>query len=121
MGALKGNRVLDRTRIRIPKSFGRVAVLANVAEVRLAGRLVARGAVRRQLLARDVAVGTGQRGVSALESQWVFEITGIGPREALRCVAVLTLGAKVRDWDRLVAVAALRSGSLYSLVAILAP
>jgi hypothetical protein len=51
----------------------------------------------------------------------VVEITGIGPAKALRCVAVLTLVAKVRYRDRLVAVGTLRSRSLHSLVTILTP
>jgi hypothetical protein len=51
----------------------------------------------------------------------MFEITGIGLAKALRCVAVLTLGTKVRHRDRLVAVRALRSGSLDPFMAVLTP
>jgi hypothetical protein len=59
--------------------------------------------------------------MGAFQDQRVVEITGIGPAKALRCVAVLTLGAKVGYGDWLVAVGTLRSRSLYSLVTILTP
>ena len=51
----------------------------------------------------------------------MFKVTGIGLAKALGRVAVLALGAKVRYRDRLVAVGALRSRSLHSLVAVLTP
>jgi len=121
VGALEGDRVRERTQIHVLEAGRCVAVLAGVPEVGLAGRLVARGAVRRQLLTCDVAVGTGQRGVGALQDQRVFEITGVGLPKSIRAVAVLTLGAKVRYRDRLVAVGALRSGSLHAFVAVLTP
>jgi hypothetical protein len=56
VGAFKGNRVLDRTCVRIPKSFGRVAVLADIPEVGLTGRFVALGALESQWLVAGVAV-----------------------------------------------------------------
>jgi hypothetical protein len=48
--------VLDLTRIHIPKSFGRVAVLTGIPEVGLTGRFVALSALEGQWLVADMAV-----------------------------------------------------------------
>jgi hypothetical protein len=59
--------------------------------------------------------------VGAFKGKRVLEFTGIGLAKALGGVAVLTLGAKVGYWDRLVAVGAPRSRSLDPFMAVLTP
>jgi hypothetical protein len=55
MGPLEGNRMADSTCVDNLEPLGRVAVLAGVPEVRLAGWLVALGAVVGELPAASVA------------------------------------------------------------------
>jgi hypothetical protein len=105
MCAFEGDRVVDSARlnVNILEPFGRVAVLADVPEVGLAGRLVALGAVVGQFPARGMATGACQVRVGTLQGHRVFETRYIDFVKPFGRVAVLAEVPKVGLAGRLVA------------------
>jgi uncharacterized protein YejL (UPF0352 family) len=103
VGAFEGNRVLDSARVRVLKPVWGVAVLADVPEVGLAGRLVALGALVGQRLVTGVAVGARQFRVGAFKGDRVLDATRVHVLKPFGRVAILADVPKMGFAGRLVA------------------
>lgn len=121
VGTYEGYRVQFGRQGSAVESFRRVAILAIVAKVWLAGRLVAVGADERQVQAGCVTGSAVCLGVFAFQRHGMDEIAQVGQLKACWRMAVFAHLAKVGLHRCLVAVGALIARLFQACVTIVAP